>query len=102
MRQTLPPCYVKPIVRKENKGRSFINWSLVHEEVVKSWEAWASNVLKRKGKSKGGEEDEEAYMRWYEANTIMHIVHIRQRDEPQRDPPPQPDAPSPTVPQTRV
>ena len=63
LRQTVPPRYVKPIVRKENKGRFIINWSLVHEEEVKSWEARANNVLKRKGKSKGGEEDEEAYMR---------------------------------------
>ena len=63
MRQTMPPRYVKPIVRKENKGRFIINWSLVHEEKVKSWEARANNVLKRKGKSKGEEKDEEAYMR---------------------------------------
>ena len=62
MRQTLPPCFVWPIVREENKGRSIIDWSLVHEEEVKSWETWANNVLKRKGKLKDGE-DEEAYMR---------------------------------------
>ncbi|XXG76267.1 hypothetical protein AAC387_Pa08g0650 [Persea americana] len=102
LRQTVPPCYVKPIIRKENKGRSIINWILMHEEKVKSWEARANNVLKRKGKSKGMEEDEETYMRWYEANTIMRIGRVRQCDEPQRDPSPQPDALSPTVPQTRV
>ena len=56
----MPPRYVRPIVRKENKGRFVIDWSLVHEEEVKSWEARGSNVLKRKEKSKGGEEDEEA------------------------------------------
>ena len=102
LKQTVPPRYITPIVRKENNGRSVINWSLVHEEGVKSWEARANNVLKGKRKSKGGEEDEEAYMSWYEANTIMRIGHVRQRDKPQMDPPPQPNAPSPTVPQTRV
>ena len=59
----MPPRYVTPIVMKENKGRSVIDWSLVHEEEVKSWEERANNVLKRKGKSKGGDEEEEAYIR---------------------------------------
>ena len=63
MRQTVPPRYIKPIIRKENKGRSIINWSLVHEDEVKSWKARANNVLKIKGKSKGGEEDEEKIYR---------------------------------------
>ncbi|XXG63640.1 hypothetical protein AAC387_Pa05g1780 [Persea americana] len=62
LRQMVPPRIVRPIVRKENKGRYVIDWSLVHEEEVKSWEAQANNVLKRKGKSKGGE-NEEKYVR---------------------------------------
>eukprot|EP00268_Persea_americana_P001817 TRINITY_DN10547_c1_g1_i1.p2 TRINITY_DN10547_c1_g1~~TRINITY_DN10547_c1_g1_i1.p2 ORF type:complete len:114 (+),score=12.15 TRINITY_DN10547_c1_g1_i1:43-342(+) len=38
LRQTVPPCFGRPIVRKENKGRSIIDRRLVHEEEVKSWE----------------------------------------------------------------
>ncbi|RWR83518.1 serine/threonine-protein phosphatase 7 long form [Cinnamomum micranthum f. kanehirae] len=102
MRQTVPPLFVRPILQKENKERFVIDWSLVNEEEVKSWEARANNVLKRKGKKSKGGEDEEEYMRWYEANTIMHIGCVRQLDEPQRDPSPQPDAQAPTIPQTRV
>ena len=81
MRQTVSPRFVRPIVRKENKGKSVIDWSLAHKEEVKSWEAQANNVLKRKGKSKG-RKDAEACMRWYEANTIMCIGRIRLCDEP--------------------
>ena len=87
MRQTIPPQFVKPIDRKENKGRSIIDWNEVHEEEVKSWEAWANNVLKRKGKSKD-REDDETYLRWYSVNTIMHSGRVRLQDELQRDPPP--------------
>eukprot|EP00268_Persea_americana_P001818 TRINITY_DN10547_c1_g1_i3.p1 TRINITY_DN10547_c1_g1~~TRINITY_DN10547_c1_g1_i3.p1 ORF type:complete len:143 (+),score=4.87 TRINITY_DN10547_c1_g1_i3:242-670(+) len=48
--------------------------------------AWANNLLVRKEQSKDGE-DEEAYMRWYLANTIMGISRVRLHNEPQRDPP---------------
>ena len=66
-----------------------------------SWKARANKVLKRKGKSKD-REDEEAYMRWHSANTIMRIGRARLHDEPQKDPPPQPVTSSPTVPQSWV
>lgn len=55
LRQIVPPHFVRPIVRKENNGRSIIDWSQVHEEEVKSWEARANNMLKRrKIKRRGG------------------------------------------------
>ena len=54
---------------------------------------------KRKIKSGG---DEEAYMRWYEVNTIMLIGRGRLQDKPQGDPPPQPNACSLIVPENWV
>ena len=36
LRLTVLLRFVRPIVRKENKGRFVINWSLVHKEEVKS------------------------------------------------------------------